>query len=179
MTAFTRFSTRFSISPLAPAKVAKPAKVDAGAAKLSQLSQVSQPPVSKTKNPQAPSALALTAARIAASIAEGAEREDDADGWLVLVLQDGRRHIPAPHIVAALNAAGLLPDLPPARSRSGRASSARPPSWSDPQDRPRHGDRCCVCRLGRWWTAAPTPDGWCCATCHPPSLGRAVTNIET
>jgi hypothetical protein len=147
-------------------------------AELSQLSQVSRRAIPETGNPQPP-ATALTAARLAASIAEGAEREDDADGWLVLVLPDGRRHIAAPHVVAALNATGLLPDLPPAQLHSGHAARARPPSWSNPQDRPRNGDRCCICRSGRWWTAAPIPDGWCCSTCHPPAAERPVANIET
>lgn len=118
----------------------------------------------------APAGPVLVARRIAASIAAGAEREDDPDGWLLLVLPDGRRHVVAPHIVAALDAAGLLPELPPTVPRSTYASTARPPSWSDPRDEPREGDRCCVCKSERWWTSAPRPDGWTCSTCHPPSL---------
>ena len=90
MTAFARFGTRFSISTAAPAKVAKAAKVDAGEAELSQLSQVSRQAIPEPKNPPH-HPLMHPAARIAASIADGAEREDDPDGWLVLVLPDGRR----------------------------------------------------------------------------------------
>ena len=178
MTAFARFGTRFSISTAAPAKVAKAAKVDAGEAELSQLSQVSRQAIPEPENPPH-HPLMHPAARIAASIADGAEREDDPDGWLVLVLPDGRRHVAAPHIVAALDAARLLPDLPPAVARSKYAARARPPSWSEPDDGPREGDRCCLCGSGRWWTAAPKPDGWCCSTCHPPPPGRAHTTTDT
>lgn len=178
MIAFTPFSTRFSLSTVAPAKVAKPAKVDAGPSEFSQLSQLSQPPVSETENPPN-HPLLHQSQRIAASIADGADREDDPDGWLVLVLPDGRRHVAAPHIVAALDAAELLPDLPPAVMRCGYAARARPPSWSEPDDEPRKGDRCCLCGSGLWWTAAPRPDGWCCSTCHPPPSGQPIATTET
>jgi hypothetical protein len=178
MTAFARFGTRFSISTAAPAKVAKSAKVDAGEAKLSQFSQVSQGAVPEPKNPSH-HPLMHQGSRIAETLAARAEREADPDGWLVLVLPDGRRHVAAPHIVAALDAAGLLPDLPPAVSRSIYASTARPPAWSDDTDTPSEGDRCSCCGSGRWWTAQPAPDGWCCSTCHPPPLGRVVREVAT
>jgi len=90
-----------------------------------------------------------------------------------------RRHVAAPHIVAALDAAGLLQDLPPAVSRSAYASTARPPAWSDYTDTPSEGDRCSCGRSGRWWTAQSAPDGWCCSMCHPPPLGRAVREAVT
>jgi hypothetical protein len=178
MIAFARFVTRFSISAATPAKVAKVAKVGAGEAGLSQLSQVSRGAIPETENPP-PAGPVLTARRIAASIADGAEREDDPDGWLVLVRPDGRRHIVAPHTLAELDAAGLLPELPPAVPRSTYAARARPPSWSEPDDEPREGDRCCMCGSGRWWTATPVPDGWCCSTCHPPWPGRPAREIVT
>lgn len=178
MTAFARFGTRFSFSDAAAAKVAKAAKVEPVEAELSQVSQVSRPAIPEAENP-AHDPLMHPAARIAKSIADGAEREDDPLGWLVLVLPDGRRHVAAPHIVAALDAAGLLPDLPPAVARSRYAARARPPSWSEPDDEPREGDRCCLCGSGRWWTAAPTRDGWCCSTCHPPPPGRPIATSET
>jgi hypothetical protein len=179
MTAFIPFKTRFSISTAAPAKVAEVAKAEPVEAELSQVSQLSRGAIPEAENPSPPAGLVRTAARIAASVADGAEREADPDGWLVLVLPDGRRHIAAPHIAAALDAAGLLPDLPPAMSRSTFAARARPPSWSDPADAPRESDRCCLCGSGRWWTAAPIPDGWCCSTCHPPPPGRAVKEVAT
>ena len=178
MIAFARFGTRFSVSETTAAKVAKVAKVETVEAELSQLSQVSRVGKSKPQNGVA-NAMVFQAARIIDSIAEDARREDDPDGWLVLVLPDGRRHVVAPHIVAALDAAGLMPDLPPATPRSTYASTARPPSWSDPADAPIDGDHCCLCGLGRWWTAAPTQDGWCCSACHPPSPGRTVREVIT
>lgn len=175
MIAFARFGTRFSVSESTPAKVAK---VETVGAELSQLSRVSRQGKSKPENATS-SPMALQAARIIDSIAEDARREDDPDGWLVLVLPDGRRHVVAPHIVDALGAAGLMPDLPPTVSRSTSASTARPPSWSDPTDAPLNGDHCCLCGSGRWWTAAPTQDGWCCSACHPPSPGRTVREVIT
>lgn len=121
---------------------------------------------------------ALVTHRLAQAIADGAEQEADPDGWLGLVLPDGRRRLVAPHIVAALDAAGLLPDLPPTVPRSASVPAARQPSWSDPKDTPREGERC-KCGGRWWWTASPEPDGWCCSTCHPPPPGLAVTTIET
>lgn len=49
----------------------------------------------------------------------------------------------------------------------------RPPAWSDPSLIPPPGAWCSCCgrfdrKGGRWWTAAPEPDGWACVTCHPP-----------
>lgn len=178
MTAFARFGTRFSISGAAPAKVAKVAKVEPTEAELSQVSQLSRQAIPEAENPPH-HPLLHQSRRIAKSIADGAEREDDPDGWLALVLPGGRRHVAAPHIVAALDAAGLLPDLPPAVARSSFAARARPPSWSEPTDTPRAGDRCCTCGSCRWWTAAPTRDGWCCSTCHPPPPGRTIATTET
>ncbi|WP_198370504.1 hypothetical protein [Roseomonas rosulenta] len=109
---------------------------------------------------------------IRAAIGDGAEREADPDGFLVLVRPDGARLVVTPGTVAELDAAGLLPPLPPALSRSTHAASARPACWSDPDDTPVEGDRC-RCGGRRWWTYAPKPDGWCCATCHPPVHLRA------
>lgn len=44
----------------------------------------------------------------------------------------------------------------------------RPPSWADPSDIPRPGDRCSCCRGNRWWTESKDPLGWRCSTCHAP-----------
>ena len=90
MTAFARFVTRFSISTAAPAKVAKAAKVDEGGVELSQFSQVTRQAIPEPKNPPH-HPLIRPAARIAKSLADGAEQEADPDGWLVLVLPYGRR----------------------------------------------------------------------------------------
>jgi hypothetical protein len=45
----------------------------------------------------------------------------------------------------------------------------RPPSWTNPDDAPRLGDRCRSCRGGSWWTESTTPRGWRCRVCHPPA----------
>jgi hypothetical protein len=111
--------------------------------------------------------LADIARAIGAAVAGGAEREADPDGFLALVRPDGARLVVSPATVAALDAAGFLPALPPAMARSLHARTARPPCWSDPADLPAEGDRC-ACGGRRWWTYAPKPDGWCCMTCHPP-----------
>jgi hypothetical protein len=108
------------------------------------------------------------AATLRAALADGAEREADPEGWLVLVRPDGRRSATAPHIVAELAAAGLLPALPEAREAVEAALHARPPSWSAAEDVPRPGDRC-RCGGRRWWCEADeAPRGWRCAACHPP-----------
>jgi hypothetical protein len=108
------------------------------------------------------------AAALRAALADGAEREADPEGWLVLVRPDGRRSATAPHIVAELAAAGLLPTLPDARQTVEAALCARPPSWSAAEDIPRPGDRC-RCGGRRWWCeAGDAPRGWRCAACHPP-----------
>lgn len=104
---------------------------------------------------------------IAEAVAAGADRDADPDGFLVLVRPAGERLVVRPATFAALDAAGLLPILPPALERSRHAATARPPCWSDPADLPVEGDRC-RCGGHRWWTSAPKPDGWCCVTCHPP-----------
>jgi hypothetical protein len=108
------------------------------------------------------------AAALRAALVDGAEREADPEGWLVLVRPDGRRGATAPHIVAELVAAGVLPALPEARETVEAALRARPPSWSAAEDVPRPGDRC-HCGGRRWWReAGETPRGWRCAACHPP-----------
>jgi hypothetical protein len=102
---------------------------------------------------------------------------------LVLVRPDGRRSATAPHIVAELVAAGVLPALPEAREtvEAGvlpalpearetveAALRARPPSWSAAEDVPRPGDRC-RCGGRRWRReAGETTRGWRCAACYPP-----------
>lgn len=43
----------------------------------------------------------------------------------------------------------------------------RSPSWADPGDMPRPGDRCNRCRGGTWWTEASEARGWRCNRCHP------------
>jgi hypothetical protein len=47
----------------------------------------------------------------------------------------------------------------------------RLPSWGDPADAPRPGDRCGCCGRhgsgGRWWIERAEPKGWRCARCHP------------
>lgn len=97
----------------------------------------------------------------------GAEREADDDGWIVLVRPSGHRHVLAPRIVAQMEAAGLMPPLPPSVSPSSFAAHARPTAWSNPTDLPLTGDRC-GCGGRCWWTTKQRPDGWCCSTCHPP-----------
>lgn len=104
---------------------------------------------------------------ILAALADGAEREIDPDGWLLLIRPDGGRLVVAPHIVAELDAAGLLPALPREAARSTYAACARPPCWSDAEDTPKPGDRC-ACGGRRWWSERTGPPGWCCITCHPP-----------
>ncbi len=61
------------------------------------------------------------AAGVRAALADGAEREADPDGWLILVRPDGRRSLMAPGTVAGLAEAGLLPALPDARDGGSRA----------------------------------------------------------
>jgi len=56
----------------------------------------------------------------------------------------------------------------------------RLPSWGDPGDVPKPGDRRGCCGRhgsgGRWWTERAEPKGWRCARCHPgdhlPEAGR-------
>lgn len=115
---------------------------------------------------------------IARALADGAEREADADGWLLLIRPDGARLVVAPHIVAELDAAGVLPALPEALERSPYADRARPPCWSEADDLPRDGDRC-ACGGRRWWIASRVRDGWCCVTCHPAPPGLAVIRART
>ena len=47
----------------------------------------------------------------------------------------------------------------------------RLPSWGDPGDAPKPGDRCGCCGRhgtgGRWWSERAKPKGWRCARCHP------------
>ena len=104
---------------------------------------------------------------VVSAVEDGAEREADPDGFLLLVRPDGARLVVTPGAVVALDAAGLLPPLPPALARSTHAATARPSCWSDPENPPTEGDRC-ACGTRRWWTYTPKPDGWCCVTCHPP-----------
>ncbi len=115
-------------------------------------------------------------------MAEGACRERDPGGYLVLVWPDGRRTTVAPHIVSSLAEAGLLPPQAQAHAQEVDASQLRrPPSWPDPADLPRPGEWCTCCsrftRAGRrWWREAEAPSGWRCWTCHPPD-GRPTTAV--
>ncbi len=121
------------------------------------------------------------AAGVRAALADGAEREADPDGWLILVRPDGRRSLMAPGTVAGLAEAGLLPALPDARETVGAARCARPPSWSESEDVPLLGDRCC-CGGRRWWCeAGDAPWSWRCARCYPPSHlpADAVREVRT
>jgi hypothetical protein len=47
----------------------------------------------------------------------------------------------------------------------------RLPSWADPADTPKPGDRCGCCGRrgsgGRWWIERAEPKGWRCCRCHP------------
>jgi hypothetical protein len=109
---------------------------------------------------------------VARALAEGACRERDPGGYLVLVRPDGRRTTVAPHIVASLAEAGLLPPVA-AGAGGGCLQLRRPPSWSDPADLPQPGEWCTCCSRftragGRWWREAEAPLGWRCWTCHPP-----------
>lgn len=139
---------------------------------LSQLSQVSRPGSLKSESgaPDAPPAepwLAHIARRVAAALAAGAEREAASDGWLLLIRPDGDRLAIKPHIVAELNAAGLLPVLPEPVDQSTYSARARPAEWWDGTDEPKPGDRC-RCRGGRFWTERDRRGGWRCWNCHPP-----------
>jgi hypothetical protein len=116
--------------------------------------------------------LADIALSIRAALADRADREVDPGGFLILIRPDGTHLVVTPGTVAALEAAGFLPPLPPALVRSRHAATARPPCWSDSDDLPVEGDRC-RCGGHRWWTYAPKPDGWCCTTCRPPMHLRA------
>lgn len=107
------------------------------------------------------------AAAVRAALADGAEREADPEGWLILVRPDGRRSVMPPGTVARLEETGLVPALPEAHETVEAARCARPPSWSETEDVPVPGDRC-VCGGRRWWCDAEAPRGWCCWTCHPP-----------
>ncbi len=120
------------------------------------------------------------AAALRAALADGAEREADTAGWLILVRPDGRRSVVPPGTVAGLETAGLLPALPAARETVEAARCARPPSWSETEDAPEPGDRC-VCGGRRWWCDAKAPRGWWCYGCHSPdplSAGR-VREVRT
>jgi hypothetical protein len=124
--------------------------------------------VARAARPEAGDAwLGGIAAAVRAALADGAEREADPDGWLILVRPDGRRSLTAPRTVAELAAAGLLPVLPEALETLEAARCARPPSWSEAEDVPLPGDRC-RCGGRRWWCEAEAPRGWRCWTCHPP-----------
>ncbi len=111
--------------------------------------------------------LGAAAAARRAALADGAEREADTAGWLILVRPDGRRCVMPPGTVARLDEAGLLPALPAARETVEAARCARPPSWSETEDVPLPGDRC-LCGGRRWWRDAEAPRGWECWACHPP-----------
>jgi hypothetical protein len=115
---------------------------------------------------------------VAAALADGAEREADAAGWVLLVRTDGARLVVAPHIVAELDAARHLPALPEAVERSTYAARARPAEWWDGNDEPKAGDRC-RCGGRRFWTERDRLGGWRCSTCHPPPPGLAVTPMKT
>ncbi len=115
---------------------------------------------------------------ILAALADGAEREIDPDGWLLLIRPDGDRLVVAPNLVAELDAAGLLPVLPDAVERSTYAERARPPEWWDGTDTPQPGDRC-RCGSRSFWTEADRQGGWRCLTCHPPPPGLAVQRVTT
>lgn len=117
--------------------------------------------------PEVPHWAPAMAARIAAVLAEGAEREADANGFLILVRPDGRRHVTVPAALSVLEAAGLLPALPPALAVAEAAARARPVSWAEAADLPREGDRC-PRGHGHWWTERAAALGWRCAACHPP-----------
>ena len=112
-------------------------------------------------------------------LADGAEREADLEGWLVLVRPDGRRLVLAPHAVVELERSGRLPPLPEPVDRAVGSSCARPPSWSEVEDAPEPGDRC-VCGGRRWWRHVQSPQGWWCAECRPVLHPRSGTmEVET
>ncbi|MBL6080214.1 hypothetical protein JMJ56_19535 [Belnapia sp. T18] len=118
------------------------------------------------------------AGSVARALAQGACRERDPAGWLVLVRPDGRRAMVAPHVVASLAEVGLLPSLPPEQEMD-TSDLGCPPAWSEPFSPP-SGSWCTACGRftqtgGRWWREAERP-GWCCWTCHPPD-GRPATAV--
>jgi len=141
-----------------PANPAKPTKGAAG--RLGELDGLGEAPA-------VDGWCADIALSIRTAVAEGAEREADPDGFLVLVRPDGGRLVVTPATLASLEAAGVLPPLPPAVGRSMHAASARPPCWSDPDDLPVEGDRC-RCGSMRFWTERGRRCGWLCSTCRPP-----------
>ena len=119
------------------------------------------------------------ASSVRMALADGAERELDPDGWLVLVRPDGRRLVLAPHAVVELERSGRLPPLPEPVDRAVGSACARPPSWSEVEDAPEPGDRC-VCGGRRWWRHAQSPQGWWCAACRPVLHPRGGTvEVET
>ncbi|WP_143018322.1 hypothetical protein [Belnapia rosea] len=134
-----------------------------------------------TSTPPGPGSwLRSIAASVARALAEGAHRERDPDGWLVLVRPNGRQTMVASHIVASLAEAGLLPPLPP-EQEADTSGLGCPPSWSEPSEPPR-GAWCWCCgrftqRGGRWWHEADRL-GWCCWTCHPPDGLPATAIVE-
>lgn len=123
-------------------------------------------PAKSISTPPAEHWLVSIGRAIAAAIAAGAEREADEGGFIVLIRPDGDRLAVAPHIVAELDAAGLLPVLPEPVGQSTFAARARPPEWWDGTDTPQAGDRC-RCGSRRFWTERARPGGWRCSTCHP------------
>jgi hypothetical protein len=125
--------------------------------------------------------LRLIAGSVVRALAEGARRERDPAGWLVLVRPDGRQTMVAPHIVALLAEAGLLPPLPQAQEVDA-SDLGWPPARSDPSSPP-PGAWCTCCGRftrtgGRWWRALEEP-GWCCSTCHPAPPGMVVETVWT
>ena len=137
---------------------------------ISRISRISRGAPCETENRAAADRWLLDIAKsIRAALSDGAEREADPEGWLLLVRPDGSRMVTAPPIVAELRAAGLLPDMEAGVARSVFASRARPPCWSDPNDRPVEGDRC-TCGGRRWW--GPEPRRMAGVA---PSVGRRCT----
>jgi hypothetical protein len=66
---------------------------------------------------------------------------------------------------------GDAPEADDALPPEPEALPYRLPSWADPGDVPRPGDRCGCCGRhgsgGLWWIERAEPRGWRCSRCHP------------
>ena len=95
-----------------------PAKLtEAGAGRLGGLDGLGVPPA-------ADGYLADIAVSIRAALADGADREADPDGFLILIRPDGTRLVVTPGTAEALEAAGFLPPLPPALGKRALMAAA-------------------------------------------------------
>ena len=93
---------------------------------------------------------------------------------------------PAHHCVHSVNSVTGDKDAGTAVGDTGsipqdRSADKRPASWSDPDEHPQPGWWCGCCHGHRWWIELDAPQGWRCATCHPPAHlpAAAVRGVVT